>query len=137
MCIFVHDDHGRSIILEMKMSRKVEKAWGHEDRWAITDKYLGKILYINEGHRLSKQYHIEKDETVYVLKGSLLLELGPHYEYSDTESGIKIVLGEGECQRIRPGLIHRFCADKGDVVLIEVSTAEIDDVVRLQDDYGR
>jgi|TARA_Y100000996_G_scaffold414024_1_gene403772 mannose-6-phosphate isomerase len=115
----------------------VVKPWGYEDRWAITDKYLGKILHINAGHRLSLQYHREKDETIYVLKGSLLLELGPHHEYTDTETSVKVVLKEGESQRIRPGLIHRYCADKEDVVLIEVSTAEIDDVVRLQDDYNR
>ena len=113
----------------------VEKPWGHEIRWAISDKYLGKILHINAGHRLSKQYHREKDETIYVLKGSLLLEMGPHHEYTDTETGLRQVLSEGQSQRIRPGLIHRYCADKNDVVLIEVSTPEIDDVVRLEDDY--
>ena len=116
---------------------RVEKPWGYEDRWAITDRYLGKILHINAGHRLSLQYHREKDETIYVLKGSLLLEMGPHHEYIDTETGIRIVMKEGESQRIRPGLVHRYCADKEDVTLIEVSTAEIDDVVRLQDDYNR
>ena len=116
---------------------RVEKPWGYEDRWAITDRYLGKILHINAGHRLSLQYHEEKDETIYVLKGSLLLEMGPHHQYIDTETGIRIVLKEGESQRIRPGLIHRYCADKEDVTLIEVSTAEIEDVVRLQDDYNR
>ena len=68
---------------------KVEKPWGHEIRWAISDKYLGKILHINAGHRLSKQYHREKDETIYVLKGSLLLEMGPHHEYTDTETGLR------------------------------------------------
>ena len=66
-----------------------------------------------------------------------MLEMGPHHEYADTETGVKMVLKEGESQRIRPGLIHRYCADKEDVILIEVSTAEIDDVVRLQDDYNR
>jgi mannose-6-phosphate isomerase-like protein (cupin superfamily) len=116
---------------------RVEKPWGYEDRWAITDKYLGKILHINAGHRLSLQYHREKDETIYILKGSLLIELGPYHEYVDTEAAIKMVLKEGDSQRIRPGLVHRYCADKGAVTLVEVSTAEIDDVVRLQDDYNR
>ncbi len=116
---------------------RTNKPWGHEVRWAVNDKYLGKLLHINKGHRLSLQYHREKDETLYVLKGSLLLEMGPHHEYADTETGIRVTLGEGDSQRIRPGLIHRYCADKGDVVLIEVSTPEIDDVVRLEDDYNR
>jgi len=127
--------HGCAAILEMKM--RVEKPWGYEDRWAITDKYLGKILYIKAGHRLSLQYHEQKDETIYVLEGSLLLELGPLHERRSTETGIKVILKKGESQRIHPGLIHRYSADKGDVVLIEVSTAEINDVVRLQDDYKR
>lgn len=123
--------------------RIVEKPWGHEDRWAITDRYLGKLLYIKAGHRLSKQYHEEKDETIYVLSGSLLLELGPHSEQVEdlpgtiTPAGVKIVLKEGEAQRIEPGMVHRYCADKEDVVLIEVSTAEINDVVRLEDGYNR
>jgi len=116
---------------------RVEKPWGYEDRWAITDKYLGKILYIKAGHRLSLQYHEQKDETIYVLEGSLLLEMGPRYDSMGTETGIKMVMKKGESQRIQPGLIHRYCADKEDVVLIEVSTAEINDVVRLQDDYKR
>tara|TARA_B100001250_G_scaffold30292_2_gene24907 strand:+ start:13345 stop:13698 length:354 start_codon:yes stop_codon:yes gene_type:complete len=116
---------------------KVNKPWGYEIRWAVNDKYLGKILHINDGHRLSKQYHKEKDETIYVMKGTLLLELGPHHEYTDTETGITQTLREGDSQRIRPGLIHRYCANKGDVELLEVSTPEIDDVVRLQDDYDR
>jgi mannose-6-phosphate isomerase len=116
---------------------RVEKPWGYEDRWAITDNYLGKILHINAGHRLSLQYHNVKDETIYVLKGSLLLVIGPHYQHTKTETGIKVVLNEGDSQHIGSGMIHRYCADKEDVTLIEVSTAEIDDVVRLQDDYGR
>ena len=115
----------------------VKKPWGHENRWAITEKYLGKILYINAGHRLSKQYHEEKDETIYVLRGSLMLEIGPHYSHAETQSGVKVILREGDSQRIAPGVIHRYCADKDDVVLIEVSTPHLDDVVRLADDYKR
>ena len=108
---------------------KVDKPWGHEIRWAINDKYLGKILFISRGKRLSKQYHNIKDETIYVLSGILQLEIG--------ESEI-IYLKEGESYRITPKTIHRFCAPIDcSVKLIEVSTPEIDDVVRLQDDYGR
>jgi len=116
---------------------RVKKPWGYEDRWAITDKYLGKILYIKPGHRLSLQYHEQKDETIYVLEGSLLLELGPLHNSIDGETGIKRVMKKGESQRIQPGLIHRYCAGKEAVVLIEVSTPEIEDVVRIHDDYKR
>ena len=107
---------------------KVEKPWGHEIRWAINDKYLGKILHINAGNRLSLQYHEEKDETIYVMKGTavVLLDENTH------------ILSEGESLRILPKQVHRYAAPPdGDVELIEVSTPEIDDVVRLQDDYGR
>ncbi|MBI80176.1 MAG: cupin [Gammaproteobacteria bacterium] len=115
---------------------KVEKPWGYEVRWAINEKYLGKLLFIKEGNRLSRQYHEVKDETIYVLEGSLLLELGPHISVPEQES-IKETVSEGQSRRIHPGMVHRFCAEAGDVVLIEVSTPEIDDVVRLSDDYGR
>ena len=115
---------------------KVEKPWGYEIRWAVNEKYLGKLLFIKDGNRLSRQYHEIKDETIYVLEGSLMLEIGPHMSVREQES-IKEVVNEGESRRIHPGMIHRFCAEAGDVVLIEVSTPEIDDVVRLSDDYGR
>lgn len=115
---------------------KVDKPWGHEIRWAINEKYLGKLLFIKNGNRLSKQYHEVKDETIYVLEGQLLLEIGPHMSVPEQES-VQEIVKEGESRRIHPGIIHRFCAEAGDVVLIEVSTPEIDDVVRLQDDYHR
>ena len=107
---------------------KVIKPWGFETRWAITEKYLGKILHINAGHRLSLQYHEVKDESIYVLKGVLKLHLqGEVYE-----------MKEGDSMRIQPGKIHRFEAPSGcDVELIEVSTPEIDDVIRVEDDYNR
>ncbi len=114
---------------------KVEKPWGHEVRWAITDKYLGKLLHINRGQSLSRQYHEVKDETVYVLQGLLILELG---QQPNGSAELTKVLEEGESYRITPGQIHRFAAPTdGFVKLIEVSTPEIDDVVRLQDNYGR
>jgi mannose-6-phosphate isomerase-like protein (cupin superfamily) len=110
-------------------SNIVEKPWGFENRWAINEKYLGKILHINRGHRLSLQYHNVKDETIYVLSGVLSLHLGDDV----------VTLMEGESFHIKPGVVHRFEAPKHgtDVVLIEVSTPEIDDVVRLEDDYRR
>jgi len=114
---------------------RVDKPWGHEIRWAITDKYLGKILHINRGQTLSRQYHEVKDESVFVLQGLLILELGQCP--NGKPEHIK-VLEEGESYRIEPGQIHRFAAPTdGFVKLVEVSTAEIDDVVRLQDNYGR
>ena len=116
---------------------KVEKPWGHEIRWAVNDKYLGKILHINRGEALSRQYHEVKDETIYVLQGILILELGMDKKKNNQAEEIK-VLETGESYRVKPGTIHRFIApNEGYVRLIEVSTPEIDDVVRLQDDYGR
>jgi len=112
---------------------RVEKPWGYEDRWAITDKYLGKILSINPGHKLSRQYHQQKDETIYVLEGILVLELGE----PDTEDYSKAVLHPGSRWRIKPNTIHRFCAPSEGCKLIEVSSPELHDVVRLEDDYDR
>jgi len=105
----------------------VEKPWGKEEWFAHNDKYVGKIIQINPGKRLSKQYHKIKHETVYVASGSLILEI-------DNE---KKVLNAGESQVIIPGTVHRFSADKEKVELFEVSTPEVDDVVRVEDDYGR
>jgi mannose-6-phosphate isomerase-like protein (cupin superfamily) len=113
----------------MERIMKIEKPWGFEIRWAVNDKYLGKILHINAGHKLSLQYHEQKDETRYVLKGTVIVR---------NENKIIKVLEEGESFRIQPMTVHRFCApSEFDVELIEVSTPEIDDVVRLEDDYGR
>jgi len=110
------------------------KPWGHEVRFAQNDKYLGKILFIKKGHRLSRQYHELKDETIFVHHGTLVLELGS----PDVSSFERKTLGYGERFRILPGVIHRFCAPAdSSVTLIEVSTPEIDDVVRLEDDYKR
>ena len=107
---------------------KVDKPWGYEIRWAINEKYLGKILHIDAGKRLSLQYHEQKDETIYVLGGTAVIHL-------DDKTHI---LSHGESLRIQPGQVHRFCApDNCYVKLIEVSTPEIDDVVRVQDDFGR
>ena len=107
---------------------KIEKPWGHEIRWAINNKYLGKILHINAGQRLSLQLHEQKDESIYVLEGTVVVFL-------DDKTHI---LSEGQSLRIQPNQIHRFAAsDEGHVKLIEVSTPEIDDVVRFEDDYGR
>lgn len=105
----------------------VTKPWGYEDIWAHTDEYVGKILYIKNNQRLSLQYHEKKKETVRVLKGTLTLVMENHTYFLD----------EGESKHIPSGTIHRMEARDGDVMVIEVSTPELDDVVRLQDDYQR
>ncbi len=113
------------------MTRRVDKPWGHEDIWAITDRYLGKILSIRRGRRLSLQLHRRKDESIYVLRGRLRLTLENETGQLEIEE-----LGPGEARHILPGRQHRFEAIE-DTDLVEVSTPEIDDVVRLADDYGR
>ena len=108
--------------------RVISKPWGYEEIWGdLPGKYLGKTLHINMKNRLSLQFHKEKEETIYVIRGVLALEIEKE----------KIYLGPGECYHIKPGTKHRFCAEKGDVVLAEVSTYFPDDVVRLEDDYNR
>jgi len=105
----------------------VYKPWGFEAIWARNTKYVGKILHINAGHRLSLQYHEVKDETIYVLEGTLNLEV--NYD--------KLTMQPGESYRIKPTVVHRFGAGSADVKLVEVSTPELSDVVRVEDDYGR
>lgn len=109
----------------------MEKPWGYELRWAVTDRYLGKLIHIDRGHRLSLQYHVQKDESILVISGQLELVL------EDGEGVLQTSrLGPGMSARVLPGRRHRFAAVE-DVDLIEVSSPEIDDVVRLEDDYGR
>ena len=107
---------------------KIKKPWGYEIIWAQTKSYVGKLLHINAGHRLSKQYHNEKEETVYVLNGVL-------YNYEENGEIIKIT--PGKSFHVNPGQIHRFGANESSVDIIEVSTPHLDDVVRIEDDYNR
>lgn len=111
--------------------RRVDKPWGYELIWAHTDRYVGKLLKINAGQALSYQFHQIKDETIYVLSGTLRL----HYSEDDSPAQV-IELGPGSVFRIRTGLRHRFEAT-GDVEVLEASTPELDDVVRIEDRYGR
>lgn len=113
--------------------RIVKKPWGHEEIWAESDKYLGKILHINRGCRLSLQYHEKKTETIRVLSGTLLMVLQERGDSALVNKTLQV----GETYHVHTGTIHRFCAQDEDVVLLEVSTPEIDDVVRLEDDYAR
>tara|TARA_R110002020_G_scaffold191209_4_gene391014 strand:- start:1469 stop:1825 length:357 start_codon:yes stop_codon:yes gene_type:complete len=113
--------------------KKIDKPWGYEEIIVHTDKYMMKKLFIKAGHRLSKQFHMKKDETVYVNAGVLHLDLSREAGESNIRK-----LYEGESWRIHPKTIHRFCAPPDtNTILIEASTPELDDVVRLHDDYGR
>jgi mannose-6-phosphate isomerase len=118
----------------LKKANIINKPWGHEEIWAMTPRYAGKILYIKKGHRLSRQYHNTKEETIMVLDGVLTCEEGP------SDKGAQVtahIMKPGEIFHVFPGTIHRFCAEETDVRLVEVSTSEINDVVRLEDDYRR
>ena len=110
----------------------VPKPWGHETIWAHTDRYVGKILHIKAGNALSVQYHDVKDETVYLLSGEMKywVKLDAATELRD------MVLRPGEAFRITPGTIH-YMEAVTDCDVLEASTPELDDVVRLQDRYGR
>jgi len=110
----------------------VPKPWGHETIWAHTERYVGKILHINAGHELSVQYHNRKDETVYLLWGEIIYRV--QREGDDILDDVQ--LNVGESFRIAPGTIHQMIAVT-DCDVLEVSTPEVDDIVRLSDKYGR
>ena len=110
---------------------RVEKPWGYEIWWAWTDDYVGKIIHVEAGARLSVQYHERKDETSYVLRGRVRLLKG---ESADALGATEY--GEGGQWRNQPGEIHSLEAVE-DADILEVSTPELDDVVRLSDSYGR
>lgn len=107
----------------------VEKPWGFELIWAQTDDYVAKILHIEPKQRLSLQYHEKKEETVYVLEGTLL-------NYTDSESP-PMKIASGQSFHVKPNQVHRFGAGKELVRLVEVSTPHLSDVVRIEDDYDR
>jgi mannose-6-phosphate isomerase len=110
---------------------KVPKPWGHETIWARSDRYVGKILHINAGEELSVQYHSKKDETAYLLSGELVYRV-----QNDSDLLEDVQLKRGESFHITPGTIHQIVA-LTDCDILEVSTPELDDVVRLSDKYGR
>jgi mannose-6-phosphate isomerase len=112
--------------------RRVEKPWGWELIWAEAEAYVGKVLFVRANQSLSLQFHNVKDESWYVQEGRAKLELG------DTGQAILSteVIGPGDCFRFRPGTVHRVTALE-DTTIIEVSTPHLDDVVRLEDRYGR
>ncbi len=110
--------------------RVVPKPWGREEIFAENERYAGKLLYISAGQSLSLQYHERKDETLYVLEGEVVLLVGTEDRMQE------MTLSRGQSIRITPGMRHRMRAEKP-CVLVEVSSPELDDVVRLEDSYGR
>ena len=110
---------------------RIEKPWGHEIVFALSERYCGKLIFIRAGEQLSLQFHRVKDETIYVHSGRIELEIGDPGGTLDTE-----VVGPGHAFRLKPGVVHRWKALEDSVVL-EASTPELDDVVRLEDKYGR
>ena len=112
--------------------RKVEKPWGYELIWALTDVYCGKVLFVKAGAALSLQFHNVKDESWLVQSGKARLELGEVGQKALNEE----VIGAGAAFRYRPGTVHRITAIE-DTLILEVSTPHLTDVVRLDDRYGR
>jgi mannose-6-phosphate isomerase len=112
--------------------QRVEKPWGHELIWALSDHYAGKLLSVDAGHALSLQFHREKDESWFVLEGRAELELAAAGEKVTSRE----VVTPGAAFRITPGTVHRIRALE-DTVILEVSTPHLEDVVRLEDAYGR
>jgi quercetin dioxygenase-like cupin family protein len=108
----------------------VEKPWGYEVHWAKTDRYVGKIIHVNKGHALSRQYHNIKDETIYLLSGKLLFEMDVDGRRTATE------MHPGQAVHVTPRTVHRMTAIE-DCDVLEASTPELTDVVRLEDRYGR
>jgi mannose-6-phosphate isomerase len=112
-------------------TQREEKPWGHEVLWAWGPGYVGKLLHVRQGEALSLQYHERKDETLSVLSGRVRLEHGlSEHDLAARE------LGPGDCFRVMPGTRHRITALE-DAVLLEASTTDLDDVVRISDRYGR
>jgi mannose-6-phosphate isomerase len=110
--------------------RTVDKPWGRETIWAHTERYVGKIIHIKAGHALSVQYHERKDETVYLLRGEIRYCVQVDGELRDV--GLRV----GDAFRVTPGTVH-FMEAVTDCDVLEASTPELDDVVRLKDRYGR
>ncbi len=113
------------------LPREVPKPWGHELWFALCDRYAGKLLHVSAGQRLSVQYHDRKDETSYLLSGRLLLSQGPAHDQLESRE-----VRPGSAWRIEPKVVHTIEALE-DSVVIEVSTPDLEDVVRVSDRYGR
>ena len=117
--------------MEEKLPRKTDKPWGYELLYALTSQYAGKILFVKKGFRLSLQYHKEKDESMYLLSGKVL------FSVQQQNGNMTETVGEpGFCLHLPPMTTHRIEALE-DASILEVSTPQLSDVVRVQDDYGR
>ena len=114
----------------MENVTRVEKPWGYELHWAKTDRYVGKVIHVNKGHALSLQYHRVKDETIFLWSGKILFEIEQNGQLVSRE------MLPGESVHVTPPTVHRMTAIE-DSDIMEVSTPELDDVVRLKDLYGR
>ena len=110
--------------------KRVEKPWGHELWWAQTDRYVGKLLHVKAGSQLSLQYHVKKDETIHLWSGEMILVL------QDDDRLVDHRMQPGDSYHVKPGTVHRMRAVT-DCDVLEVSTPEVEDVVRVEDDYGR
>ena len=113
-------------------TRRVDKPWGYELIWAVTDIYVGKVLFVKAGESLSLQYHEMKDESWLIQSGRAKIELGAVGDERLSEE----VVGSGAAFHYTPGTVHRITALE-DTTILEVSTPHLDDVVRLADSYGR
>jgi mannose-6-phosphate isomerase len=122
-----NDDEETNVIETLK---RVEKPWGYELWWARTDRYVGKVIHVNKGHALSLQYHNRKDETIFVWAGKIL------FERKEGDTLVARELVPGDAVHVTPPTVHRMTALE-DSDIFEVSTPETDDVVRLEDRYGR
>jgi mannose-6-phosphate isomerase len=112
-------------------ARRVEKPWGYELIWALSESYCGKVLFVRQGQSLSLQYHEAKDESWLIQSGRARIQLGVVGGELAEE-----LIGPGAAFRYRPGTVHRVTAVE-DTTILEVSTPQLDDVVRLEDSYGR
>ena len=115
----------------IEQPRRVEKPWGYELIWAETEQYVGKILHVIAGEALSLQYHETKDETIYLLSGAMLFQSGP-----SADELVDYQMEAGQRFHVATGTVHRMVAIT-DVDILEVSTSHLEDVVRLEDRYGR
>lgn len=127
----------------MSEPTRVEKPWGYELHWAKTDRYVGKLIHVNAGHALSLQYHNQKDETIFLWAGRMLFEIAEGQEGKagggEGAAGVQLTKREmqpGEAVHVTPKTVHRMTAIT-DCDIFEVSTPELQDVVRLEDRYGR
>ena len=117
--------------MDDKLPRKTEKPWGYELLFALTPKYAGKVIFVKKGHRLSLQYHEKKDETLYIYEGKALLDIEEGSEHMVSKE-----VCAGQSIAVPPFTKHRLKAIE-DTTFLEASTPELEDVVRVEDDYGR